>query len=113
MESTQEKPFVGYWEGHLKLFGQLLPFSVRFTFQSENLQGTIDIQDSAGLSLSEIRFKNKNIHFELKTSQSVGTAVFDGELVDTESNPKIVGKFQQAGVICTFLHVIFRITSAF
>jgi hypothetical protein len=107
MDTFTPNPFVGYWKGELGLFGQSTPFSVRFTsdpLQTENVRGTIDIQGAEGLPLSEIRTNNNHLHFELEVTSSMGTAVFDGHLVEsTATIQKVVGKFQQAGVTCMHL----------
>ena len=85
----------GIWEGSIHIAAQQLTIIVNF---KDDTTATMDIiqQNATGLKLSNVRYSDPKIHFELPAGP--GVAMFDG----TVSENLIQGDFKQAGVSGTF-----------
>lgn len=87
----------GEWEGVNFIAGAELEIIVQFASNDDFLTANIRIpQQGANLPLSNVTYRSGRVHFELESP--LGTAVWDGELLDT----RIHGEFHQAGLSGTF-----------
>ncbi|MEE8583719.1 MAG: hypothetical protein V3T83_02590, partial [Acidobacteriota bacterium] len=88
---------MGRWEGATKVLSLNLPMAVEFSPGSEGgLEARIDIQGAKGLPLSQVRFEDGQVHFEIDVGP--GLAVWEGRLEEDS----IQGRFTQAGVAGEF-----------
>ncbi|MBM4159527.1 MAG: alpha/beta hydrolase [Ignavibacteria bacterium] len=90
-----QKSLTGKWEGAIQIAGQELTILVDFQNDST---ATIDIpqQSAKGLKLTNVRFQDPVVHFELPAGP--GLAVFDGRIKEDV----VTGEFTQAGMKGTF-----------
>jgi uncharacterized protein len=88
----------GRWEGAINIMETDLGIIVTFISGAEEPAATIDIpqQGAMNLQLSNVRFENDSVHFELPAGP--GLAVFDGKI----EGDAISGKFSQAGITGSF-----------
>ncbi|HEX2869357.1 MAG TPA: alpha/beta fold hydrolase [Ignavibacteriales bacterium] len=96
-----QNPIAGHWEGTLQISAMKLNITVNFEDKTDSLKGTIDIlqQNAIGLELSNIKFENPKVHFELANAAMPSRlAKFDGQLKDS----LIEGEFQQLTYKGTF-----------
>ncbi|MEI6816045.1 MAG: alpha/beta hydrolase [Bacteroidota bacterium] len=88
----------GAYEGHIVFSLGELGIVVNFKKTHDSLTATIDIpmQGAKGKPLSNVKFNDPNIYFELPAGP--GLAKFDGKI----KQDSIVGAFTQAAVVGTF-----------
>lgn len=88
----------GKWDGAIEIMGTELIIIVNFITEDDKLRATIDIpqQGAANLPLTNVRYENNSVYFELPAPP--GLAVFDGK----READKISGTFTQAGITGTF-----------
>ncbi len=83
---------MGRWEGTTEILGLNLPMAVEFSQGSEGaVVAHIDIQGAKGIPLTQVRFEEGQVHFELNAGP--GLAVWEGRLKEGS----IQGRFTQGG----------------
>jgi hypothetical protein len=93
--AAEARPIVGDWEGTLDPGAQARKRIVVHisAAQDGTLSGTIDYpdQDTSGILITAITYKEPNLHFESSPSQSA----YDGTM--NHDNSEITGTLKQAG----------------
>ncbi len=91
---TAQEDIRGNWTGNIEISGFKLDIFISFKTDSGKYSGSMDIpmQSAKNLPLSNIKFENPSVSFELDVPN--GLASFKGELIDG----KINGKFFQSGM---------------
>ncbi len=89
---------VGTWKGAIRIAGTELQILVSFAGKDQALSATIDIpqQMAKGLPLTNVRWQDPRVHFELQAGP--GVAVFEG----VRTADSVGGSFSQAGMSGTF-----------
>jgi hypothetical protein len=104
--AAEARPIVGDWEGTLDPGAQAKKRIVVHisAAQDGTLSGTIDYpdQDTSGILITAITYKEPTLHFESNPSQSV----YDGTM--NKDNSEITGTLKQTG---TSLNLILKRTS--
>jgi hypothetical protein len=99
--AAEARPIVGDWEGTLDPGAQAKKRIVVHlsAAQDGTLSGTIDYpdQDTSGILITAITYKEPTLHFESNPSQSV----YDGTM--NKDNSEITGTLKQTGTSLTLI----------
>jgi len=98
-EVNGQETIEGSWEGALNVAGSQLGIVVQFSFDENQLEGTIDIpqQGAAGLALSNLSYEPPRVNFTI--ANLPGEPTFSGQY----ENNEIIGSFSQGGLTGTFV----------
>jgi hypothetical protein len=99
--AAEARPIVGDWEGTLDPGAQAKKRIVVHVSAAQDgtLSGTIDYpdQDTSGILITAITYKEPTLHFESNPSQSV----YDGTM--NKDNSEITGTLKQTGTSLTLI----------
>lgn len=97
VEEPSLEALLGRWEGKTEVLSLTLPMVVEFSQGPEDrLEARIDIQGAQKLPLTEVRFEEGQVHFELQAGP--GLAVWEGRV----EGDSIQGRFTQSGAAGEF-----------